>query len=127
MATSTPAINHELLDEWSREPKLSFSRQDEDLLLADRETLPLLLTFVQRRDILASKRSILLSALCVLIFDNTPDPDDPHAEGDFELAATVAEFLSRNSWLFSEINDDYIYDYIKAEVYPQIGRIPNAT
>ena len=97
-------------------------------MMADADSFDLLCEFVQRRDILKSKRVVLLSALCILIYDNTTDDVQADPECNPETAASAASFLTANSWLFDEIDDALLYDYIKADVYPLINRqLPNAT
>ena len=106
-----PPLDSDLLDEWCHDPDLCFSEQDEDLYLAAFGTLPLLQTFVQRRDILESKRGILLASICVPI---------SHGILDDDVSATVVDFLSRNLSLFNEISDRYLPPYIKRRLLPQI-------
>lgn len=124
IGTSRPPLDRELLNEWSSHSDLSFSVEDEDLIMADAEALPLLQEFVQRRDIPETKRAILLSALCVIVYENTFDPADPSADIDEEIATAVIEFLKEHIWLFDEIDTDYLWPYIVEDVYPQIGLTP---
>lgn len=116
-----PSLTEPLLDEWSSNHDLSFSDQDEDLLLATAEDVPLLSHFVKRCDIPEQKRATLLSALCVIVYENTFDPSDPNAAIDTKLADRVIQFLKDNIQLFDEIDTDYLYEYIMEDVYPQLG------
>lgn len=120
-----PPLDEDVLQAWATNADLTILQQDEDLMLADAETLPLLKQFVQRNDILPAKRSVLLSALCVLVYDNIPDEDDP-ALGDEKLLNDVTQFLVHNVQLFQTIDDGYIHDYVKTAVYPRIGLQPPA-
>ena len=123
-----PVLDARILEEWSGDQKLTILEQDEDIMMADADSFDLLCEFVQRRDILKSKRVVLLSALCILIYDNTTDDVQADPECNPETAASAANFLTANSWLFDEIDDALLYDYIKADVYPLINRqLPNAT
>ena len=115
-------MNRELLERWIHDPDLSVLSQDEDLILGTGENLELLEEFLQRRDALAGKRVIILSAICVILYDNSPSVDDRKDSGDLALAARATKVLRQNLAAFDEINEDFICDYIKEVVYPIIGR-----
>lgn len=116
-------MDKEVLLEWATHADLTILQQDEDLMLADVESLPLLKQFVHRSDILPGKLSILLSALCVLVYDNIPHEDDPAASNE-TLLKDVTRFLVDNVQLFQSIDDSYIHNYVKGAVYPRIGLRP---
>lgn len=130
--------------------------------MANANSFGLLTEFVQRRDILDSKRAVLLAALCILVYNNTQQNDKsgglylvevstdrfltlgavrwilsaalwivdklPFVKSpnlDHATAAAAIQFLSENHWLFDEIEDVYIDDYVKTVVYPLIGLLPS--
>ena len=117
-----PEMNHELFEVWIHDSDLSIMSQDEDLIIGTGDNLDLLEEFLQRRDVAPLKRAVLLSAICVVLYDNMPDAGDPEGLQNPEFAARAAEVLRRNIHFFDEINEDLISDYIKKDVYPVIGR-----
>jgi len=117
-----PDMNRELFEQWVHDPNLTVLSQDEDLMIGTGDNLALLEEFLRRRDVAPGKREVLLSAICVVLFDNLPDDDDQDGSRDPDFAAEAAEILKRNMGAFDEINEDFIGDYIKEVVYPVIGR-----
>lgn len=115
-------MNRELFEQWIHDSDLTVLSQDEDLIIGTGDNLGLLEEFLQRRDVVPGKREVLLSAICVVLYDNFPDDDDHDGSRDPEFAAKAAEILKRNMGAFDEIDEDYIADYIKEVVYPLIGR-----
>lgn len=120
-SVAIPPPDSELLKIWAESTDLMFLDQDEDILLAEPENFDLLASFVQDASIELSKREILLSAICVLLHDNTPEDEDDKEEYDLALAAKVKKFLISNKSLFDDLDKFYIMEYIKKVVYPQIG------
>jgi len=115
-------MNRELFEQWIRDSDLTVLSQDEDLIIGTGENLELLEEFLQRQDAVPGKREVLLSAICVVLYDNSPDVDDPDDSRSSEFAAKAEAILKRNIDAFDELNEDYICDYIKEIVYPVIGR-----
>lgn len=118
-----PEMNRELFELWILNPNLTILSQDEDLMLASGENLALLEEFLQRHDAAPGKRDTLLSAICVVLYDNTPDDDNPDGSFNIDYADKATEILKRNMQAFDEIDEIYISDYIKEVVYPLIGRL----
>jgi predicted nucleic-acid-binding Zn-ribbon protein len=116
-----PLPDTDLLKIWSESNDLMFLDQDEDILLAEADNFNLLSRFVQDVSFKPSKREILLSAICVLLYDNTPEVSSETEECDLAIAEKVRKFLISNKSLFDELDTNYIDDYIKKVVYPQIG------
>ena len=116
-----PEITAEILEAWASDEGLSFLSEDEDLMMADAATLPLLQSMVRRSDIPTVKRGVLLSAICVLVFDNVPDWDDDEPDCDPDVGQEALSFLVEHKALIGEIGDDGISDYLKEVVYPLIG------
>jgi len=112
-----PNLDDEIMEVWAQDADLHLLEQDEDLILAADENLPLLKAFVVRDDVLIDKRSIMLSALCVLIHDGD-------SNGNGEASDGAVEFLNNNRHLFEEIGEDAIFDYIKEVAYPLVGLDP---
>ncbi|WP_179957859.1 hypothetical protein, partial [Exilibacterium tricleocarpae] len=83
--------------------------------------IELLLEFLDSNNTLASKRSMLLATLCVLIHDNVPDDEQDDSDINIEVANRVAGELKKRIELFVELDTSLIMDYIKELAYPQIG------
>lgn len=120
-SVAIPPPDSELLKIWAESKDLMFLDQDEDILLAEPESFELLARFVQDASLSPSKREILLSAICILLHDNTPEDEDDTEEYDFEVAENVKNFLISNKSLFETLDKFYIQDYIKEIVFPKIG------
>lgn len=115
-------MSQELFERWIHDSDLTVLSQDEDLILGTGENLDLLEEFLKRNDAVSGKREVLLSAICVVLYDNSLDVDDSDDLRSPELAAKAKEILKRNINAFDELNEEYICDYIKEVVYPVIGR-----
>lgn len=70
LGLSKPPLTAELLEIWASTPNYHFWVQDEDIFLAEMEHLPLLLQALDSPDFPKGKTSIIISALCVLWYDN---------------------------------------------------------
>jgi hypothetical protein len=116
-----PDMNRELFERWIHDDDLTVLSQDEDLVIGTGENLRLLEEFLQRQDALPGKRATILSAICVVLYDNRPDIDSEVSRNP-EFASSAAGILKRNMKVFDEINELCISDYIKKVVYPLIGR-----
>jgi hypothetical protein len=132
---SIPAVefNERTLALWLYNPDNIYSPQDEELILAQPEYLPLLLQGIDTKDALPSKRSTLLEALCVLVYDNTPSdmrgnspfekPSDniPPEETDEAIRVAVLEELRGRANLVRELQIHMNSVYVNAVVFPMIG------
>jgi len=112
-----PNLDKEILEAWIKDENLSLLDQDEDIILASKENLELLKAYVVRDDAKMDKRSLLLSALCVLIYDC-------NEQDDAQTLEDTITFLTNNRHLFDEIGDDAVFDYVKDVAYPKIGLTP---
>lgn len=106
----TPEIDEDILLTWARDSNLYLMEQDEDLLLADGAYIDLIDTFIDRDDILDSKRNILLCALCIVIYD----------KNDNVAYQKAKESLLSHKHLLDNART-YIWDYVGKKVYPQLG------
>ena len=121
MSLPMPKLDVDIMEAWIADENLNLMDQDEDIILASKENLELLKAYVVRDDAGPDKRAMLLSALCVLIYDSN-ETDDAQTLED------AIKFLKNNRHLFEEIGDGAIFDYIKKVVYPQIGlTVPDET
>ena len=68
----------------------------------------------------SSKKAVILSSICVLVYDNLPENENE--DRDEKALNKAVEILKRNIEVLNEINEDYICDYIKEKVYPRINR-----
>ncbi|WP_232825787.1 hypothetical protein, partial [Algoriphagus litoralis] len=112
----TPDLDFELLKEWATNPDLHLMPQDEELLLADEKYLQNILNILDNVAILDHKRNLLMDALCVIVYDNTIDENEQKDENLKERA--IKELNKRTDQLKQA--DDWIMDYIKEVVYPQL-------
>ena len=116
----TPPIDEELLKIWTQSNNLYFLDQDEDIIIAEPENFELFKKYVKDKSIHVKKRGILLSAICIILFDNTPEDENDLEKYDLTIAVKVREFLINNKVLFNEIDNINIMEYIRKVVYPQI-------
>lgn len=116
------AIDQELLDIWGNNLSYQFLDQDEDLLLADMQYMPILLNAVDNNIYPQEKLNIIILALCILLYDNTGDYSQYSAEESKKIqqnaAIIQAELLKRNNIIFEY--RDVIMNYIKKRVFPLI-------
>lgn len=112
-----PKLSISLLKEWALNLDLYLMEQDEDLILAEGQYLDMILKIIDTEIIPDEKRNLLMSALCVMVYDNS---DSDHQNPDIELRARVVEELNKRSEKLL-LADDWIMDYIKKVVYPQLN------
>ena len=112
----TPDLDFELLKEWATNPNLHLMPQDEELLLADEKYLDNILNILDNVAILDHKRNLLMDALCVIVYDNTIDDNE---QKDENLKERVIKELNKRTDQLKQA-DDWIMDYIKEIVYPQL-------
>ena len=116
-----PEIDEEIMLAWSEDNNLSFSQQDEDLMLAEYDYLNILLKYIDNENTLKNKKATLLSTLCVLVYDNTPKEDGDDSDTMSHIAEEVLIELKRRIDIFSSIDTIFISNYLKEIVYPQLG------
>ncbi len=118
-----PKLDKELLDLWGNDTSLHLMEQDEEILLAEMEYLPLILQGIDESRYLPNKINILIEALCVLLYDNTIryESYSDHENKERENAADLVrpELVKRKAQIFHA--KDFVMDYIKHVVFPQIG------
>ncbi len=115
-----PNLDSELLDIWGKDENLWFLDQDEDLLLANDEDIPLLLSGIDNRDLLLSKRTVLFSALCVLIYDHFHEEDAVRGKDTKSIKQLIHDLRARSE-LIQELNTDSVSDYIQKVVFPELS------
>lgn len=120
-SSSFPLLFRESLEEREKNLDLHYMTQDEEIILADEMNLDLIVEFLESPNILDEKRSVLLSALCVILFDNLPDEDGNEEHTNKELALKVKNILMNKIDYFSTLKHFYLDDYIKEIVYPELG------
>lgn len=112
----TVDLDFELLKEWSTNIELHIMPQDEELLLADGKYVDYILEILDNFSIHDHKRNLLLDALCVIVYDNSVNEN---SNKDEELKnRIIGELIKRKEKLKQA--DDWIMDYIKEVVYPQL-------
>jgi len=116
-----PDLDGELLSVWGKDESLRLDQQDEDILLAEEANIDLLLHGVSSKELLPSKRSTLLAALCVLIYDHTPEDEEDNSHMNPDISSRVVAELKTRIHLFHELDTEYISEYIKEVAYPRLG------
>ncbi len=109
-------LDETLLKEWATNEDLHLTPQDEELLLADELYLNLILLALDHFSVVDQKRNILLEALCIIVYDNSLK-DNSHK--DEALKQRVIKALNERKAQL-KLADDWIMDYIKEVVYPQL-------
>lgn len=112
-----------LLDEWGQDPALSVNEQDEEIILADPQYLPLILRGMESPSYLDSKKRVLLEALCVMLYDAINE-DDEYTEEENKSRRAVAEkvrpeLLKRTYLLLRP--EQWIGSYVREVIFPYLG------
>ncbi|MBO9701372.1 MAG: hypothetical protein J7604_14275 [Sporocytophaga sp.] len=101
--------------------------QDEELLLAKLDYLPMTLKAIDEQKYPKHKIDILIESICVLLYDNTFQSEE-YSNEENELRQRIAEEVRpelikrKDKILEAEL---HIMDYIKNVVFPQIGIASN--
>jgi hypothetical protein len=111
-----PDLDLELLIEWAKNPDLNLMPQDQELLLAEEQYVDMILLVLDTISIPDHKRDLLMNALCVIVYDNTNEVD---SQRDDQLKIRVIKELNKRRDKL-KLADNWIADYIKLVVYPQI-------
>jgi len=115
-AYQRPNLDFDLLKEWATDLNLYLMEQDEELLLAEEQYLDIILEVLDTVQILDHKRDLLMDALCVIVYDNT---NADNSQRDEQLKKRVIKELNARQDKL-KLADDWIMDYIKDVVYPQL-------
>jgi hypothetical protein len=120
---STPALSRSILSVWAMNDELSFSQQDEDLIIASKDNLELILEFLDSSSTNIWKRRALASALYVLWYDAYPKTSNiiGFTSFTYETDAQGDEFLSdeeditfeeyeEDSCCFQQVSPESFYD-----------------
>ncbi len=111
------SLNEELLKEWALNSNAYLMPQDEELFLANETYFEIILKTLDDDNILENKRNILLDALCILIYDNS---NDKNLKKDEVFKNRVITVLNKRKHML-DLAGNYIPDYIKEVVYPQLN------
>jgi len=120
---SRPELDKELLDKCGADPNLYFMDQDEDIILAEEENLPLLLEAIDKKIYPKPKLNILLSAICILAYDNIIASEEYTFTENQQrkiLADKVINELHKIKHLLTDLNWE-IPPYVKDIVLPRLG------
>ena len=115
-AYQRPDLDFDLLKEWATNSDLYLMPQDEELLLADEQYVSMILQVLDTISIPDHKRDLLMDALCVIVYDNT---SNDNSQRDEQLKKKVIEELNKRQDKL-KLADNWIMDYIKDVVYPQL-------
>ena len=118
-----PLLSREALELWCGDKDLYFLDQDEDILIAEAGNLDLLIEYLDNEKVNSDKRSILLSVLCILLYDNLKNVPSSEDTYDDALAKKVKTVLLKRLHYFEELNSSLIEDYIKKYVYQELGLV----
>lgn len=110
-------LDFELLKEWATNDDFHLVPQDEELFLADEKHLNNILKILDNVSIPDQKRNLLMDALCVIVYDNSIE--DNHQKDENLKQRVIGELNKRKEKL--EQAEDWIMDYIKDVVYPQLS------
>ncbi|MBE8727633.1 hypothetical protein [Flavobacterium hungaricum] len=125
LSKSFVAIDKEILDLWGCNEKLYLNEQDEEIILAEMDYLPLILSSIEENKYLKRKIEKLLEALCVLLYDNTEPSDEYSFEENIKREQRAAVIRPELIRLKDRIKacEENILEYIKEIVFPQIGLV----
>lgn len=115
-------LDKQLLDIWGNNLQLTLMEQDEELLLAEVEYLPMILQAIDEKQYLPAKINTLLEALCVLLYDNLANSFEYSPKENLLRAHIVnrvkPELVKRKDLIRGASQS--ISDYIKEVVFPEI-------
>ena len=97
--------------------------QDEELILADFEYLPVLLDAIDDSSYMKFKIDILIEAVCVMLYDHTSGAEEYSDSENIErerIAQQIRQELIKGKQVVID-SQAYMSDYVKEGVYPQIG------
>ena len=118
-----PELDKEILDIWGKNSKLTLMQQDEEFILSEVEFLPMIINAIDNSEYLDSKINTLLQVVCIMLYDQTIAPEEftkkENQERELIAKKIRPELIKRKSRIIA-IRDS-IDDYIKEEVFPQIG------
>ncbi|MDH5654801.1 MAG: hypothetical protein OEZ34_02765 [Spirochaetia bacterium] len=121
MISDSPVLTEESLSIWANDEKMYFLGQDEHLMLAEEENIDLLVSFLDNQSVPASKRSILLAALCIILFDNLLEENIQDGYASEEISEYLVSILKKRLKYFSELDTIDISGYVRKVVYPVLG------
>ncbi|HTO16770.1 MAG TPA: hypothetical protein VLZ83_13455 [Edaphocola sp.] len=111
-----PDLDFELLKDWATNSDLHLMPQDEELFLADEKYLDYILKILDTVSISHQKINLLMDALCVIVYDNSLEENQ---QKDETLKKRVIVELNKRTEKLNQA-EDWIMDYIKEVVYPQL-------
>jgi hypothetical protein len=118
----SPELDKELLDIWGTDAKLYFIDQDEDVILAEEENLPLFLEAIDNKLYTQPKLNTLLAAICILAYDNIVAPEEYTTAENIQRKARADNALNeliKRKHLLTNL-DWEIMDYVKEVVFPRL-------
>lgn len=114
IARDMPILDEELILEWAHNEHLFLLEQDEDLILADKNYVDFIFNIIDQPQILDAKKGLLLSALCILIYDEV----DENISGiNNPLVQKILAFLKKRKQMLIS-HQGFFYTYIKDIVFP---------
>ena len=118
-----PKLDQEILDLWGTTENYRVSPQDEEIVLAEIENLSLILKAIDENKYLESKQTVLIQALCVILYDYTVEPNENYNLTTDERNKIIdqirPELIKRKNQI-KEV-ENWILGYIKLVVFPQLN------
>ncbi|MBD2766607.1 hypothetical protein IC235_01715 [Hymenobacter sp. BT664] len=108
---------------WGDDPGLRFLDQDEELILAEFEYLPMLLNAIDDSSYTGAKINILIEAVCILLYNYSHESEEYSDSEKVEreqIAKQIRQELTTRKQIILE-SQAYMRDYVTEVVYPQIG------
>lgn len=113
----TPNLDFELLKEWATDLNLFLMEQDEELFLSREEYIDIVLKVLDTVEVKDHKRNVLMDSLCIIVYDNSVEGNQQKNE---KLKQRVLVELNKRKDKL-KLAGDWIMDYIKEVVYPQLN------
>ncbi|MFK7952359.1 MAG: hypothetical protein AB8B73_05900, partial [Ekhidna sp.] len=88
----TPELDEQLFNEWATDSEFHLMPQDEELLIADNKYLHLILNALDNLEIDKHKQDLMMDALCIIVYDNSPEIND---SPNLELKETLVSELRK--------------------------------
>ncbi|KAA5533425.1 hypothetical protein F0919_12855 [Taibaiella lutea] len=112
-------LDKELFLEWAFDLNLQFMEQDEDLLIAEKKYIDIILDLIDNYEILNEKKIVLIEALCTIVYDNLKNQENKgRLERQMLIDNVVYELRKRREQVFDVRAS--IFGYIKDVVFPLI-------
>ncbi len=121
-------LKNEVLEKWAFDEEYLISPQDEEIILAEEMYLEDILYMIDNYDLSPYKHSVLMTALCIIVFDNSFDEELGEYNSydyDLELRDRVISELNKRLDKVMAVENYMLLPYVKKVVYPQLALYKN--